>query len=72
MLIMLHVLLPGPEVLFQDKGSSSVFVLVLHQHLKPSSPRFSWGSVFCLAKTLAFGVKILIWSQGLNFSDPYL
>lgn len=30
--------LPGPEVLFQDKGSSSVFVLVSHQHSKPSSP----------------------------------
>lgn len=40
--------LPGPQVLFQDKGSSSVFVLVFHQHLKPSSPRLSWDSVFCL------------------------
>lgn len=47
-LIMLCAPLPEPEVLFQDKGSSSVFAFVFHQQLKPSSPRLSWGSVFCL------------------------
>lgn len=47
-LIMFCAPLPGPEVLFQDKGFSSVFVLVSHQHLKPSSPTCSWGSVFSL------------------------
>lgn len=30
--IMLCAPLSGPQVLFQDKGSSSVFVLVFHQH----------------------------------------
>lgn len=47
-LVTLGAPLPGPQVLFQDKGSSSVFVLVFHQHLKPSSPMFYWGFLLCL------------------------
>lgn len=48
MLITSGALFSGPQVLFQDKDSSSMFVLVFHQHLKPNSPRLSCDSMFCL------------------------
>ena len=65
-LITLGAALPGPGILFQDKGSSSVFVLVFHQHLKPNSARFSPDSMFCLKarrnkkqKNVSFSINIL-------------
>lgn len=71
-LIMWREPLPGPQVLFQDKDSSCLFLFSINTwnlvHLAFFRALcFLWGE-----KKTSFGVEILIWSWSLNFLPLFM